>query len=455
MNAYITVGALRRPTSRRTLRTMALAAVAALALAACNPDEALEVQDPDVVRPGDLNDKSGLASLRNGVIGSFQVAYSGGGDQSNFGHEGIIQLGGLFSDELINAETFTDRINIDRRNVTAANGSMVLNYLELSRARAAADDAARRYEELDPNTAGHAEMLALAGMTYVLFGEHFCSGVPFSTIDENENLVYGEPQTRDELFNAAVAKFDDAITVGTAAGNNNLVNLARIGRGRALVNLARWADAATTVAAVPTSFSYDIEHSTNTDRQRNGIWHYAFNNGAFSLANREGGVGLNYATSNDPRVAAFNTGTVGFDSETPLIISLLYDEATTPAPLATGVEARLIQAEAQLRAGNGAGMVTSLNQLRSAAGLGPVADPGTQVGREDLLFRERAFWLYLTAHRLGDMRRLVRQYGRTATSVYPQGEYFKGGNYAPSLVLPISADERNNPNFQGCLDTNA
>ena len=95
MNAYTTIGALRRPTPRRTLRAMALAAVAALALAACNPDEALEVQDPDVVRPGDLNDKSGLASLRNGVIGSFQVAYAGGGDQSNFGHEGIIQLGGL------------------------------------------------------------------------------------------------------------------------------------------------------------------------------------------------------------------------------------------------------------------------------------------------------------------------------------------------------------------------
>jgi hypothetical protein len=454
MNAYTTVGALRRPTPGRVFRGMALAVIAALALAACNPDEALEVEDPDVVRPGDLNDKSALASLRNGVIGSFQVAYSGGGDQSNFGHEGIIQLGGLFSDELINAETFTDRINIDRRNVTAANGSMVAMYLDLSRARAAADDAARRYEELDPNTAGHAEMLALAGMTYVLFGEHFCSGVPFSQIDANENLVYGEPQTREELFNAAVAKFDDAITVATAAGDNNLVNLARVGRGRALVNLARWADAATAVATVPTSFSYDIEHSTNTDRQRNGIWHYAFNNGAFSVADLEGGVGLDYASSNDPRVDAFNTGTVGFDSETPLIISLLYDEATTPTPLATGVEARLIQAEAQLRAGNGAGMVTSLNLLRAAAGLGSVADPGSQVGREDLLFRERAFWLYLTAHRLGDMRRLVRQYGRTATTVYPQGEYFKGGDYSTNLVLPVSADERNNPNFQGCLDTN-
>ena len=34
------------------------------------------------------------------------------------------------------------------------------------------------------------------------------------------------------------------------------------------------------------------------------------------------------------------------------------------------------------------------------------------------LFRERAFWLWGTAHRLGDMRRLIRHYGRTEASVH-------------------------------------
>jgi len=60
--------------------------------------------------------------------------------------------------------------------------------------------------------------------------------------------------------------------------------------------------------------------------------------------------------------------------------------------------------------------------------------------------------LYLTAHRTGDLRRLVRQYGRPVASVYPSGAYFKGGVYGSDYVIPVSADERNNPRFQGCID---
>ena len=44
--------------------------------------------------------------------------------------------------------------------------------------------------------------------------------------------------------------------------------------------------------------------------------------------------------------------------------------------------------------------------------LAALADPGTPAAREDLMFRERAFWLFGTGHRLGDMRRMIRQYGR-------------------------------------------
>jgi hypothetical protein len=36
-------------------------------------------------------------------------------------------------------------------------------------------------------------------------------------------------------------------------------------------------------------------------------------------------------------------------------------------------------------------------------------------------------WMYLTIHRWGDMRRLIRQYGRTQDKVFPTGTYFKGG----------------------------
>jgi starch-binding outer membrane protein, SusD/RagB family len=89
-----------------------------------------------------------------------------------------------------------------------------------------------------------------------------------------------------------------------------------------------------------------------------------------------------------------------------------------------------------------------------AAPLPDLADPGDAAARVDLTFQERALWLYLTSHRLGDLRRLVRQYGRDAEAVFPTGEHHKG-QYGTDVNLPISGTERNNPNFQQCLDRDA
>ena len=38
-----------------------------------------------------------------------------------------------------------------------------------------------------------------------------------------------------------------------------------------------------------------------------------------------------------------------------------------------------------------------------------------------LFFREKAFWTFGRGQRLGDERRLVRQYGRTQDQVFPVG----------------------------------
>ncbi|HLA13508.1 MAG TPA: hypothetical protein VJZ25_00660, partial [Gemmatimonadaceae bacterium] len=83
------------------------------------------------------------------------------------------------------------------------------------------------------------------------------------------------------------------------------------------------------------------------------------------------------------------------------------------------------------------------------------AIPITTTERENLLFKERAYSMWFTSHRLGDMRRLIRQYGRNSESVFPTGTYFKGGNYGPDVNVIISLDEKNNPSFTGCLDRNA
>jgi hypothetical protein len=91
------------------------------------------------------------------------------------------------------------------------------------------------------------------------------------------------------------------------------------------------------------------------------------------------------------------------------------------------------------------------------AAMGPLPrfDTLSVVGRQDLHFKERELWLWLTAHRLGDLRRLARApYNRPPESVFPSGPYFKGGVYGTDYNFPVPFDETNNPNFAHCIDRN-
>ena len=435
-------------TRRALLGTLLLAA-------ACNPNQALDVKDIDVVSPGQLNDKSALPTLRNGVLSTFQLAFSGGADLANGGHEGQATMSGLLGDEFLNAESFPDRISVDQRDIIPSNLSLVALFLDLSRARATADFASSQYNKLDAGADGQSEVLSLAGFSYVLFGENYCSGVPFSTIDAGGNITYGDPQTRDEVLQIAVAKFDSAITIATAQEDADLLNLARVGKARALLDLNQADAAATAASEVPGSFQYLVRSSSNSLRQNNGIWNYTANTFAFSVPEREGGNGLPYITANDPRLDVVVTGQLGFDRATPFNLQLKYPDQQSNVVLASGIEARLIEAEAQFRAGTPGPAIATLNALRAFAGLDPLVDPGTDIERTNLLFQERAFWMWGTAHRLGDMRRLVRQYSRTEDTVFPIGEYHKGGEYGSDVNFPVSSDERNNPKFTGCIDRSA
>ena len=138
---------------------------------------------------------------------------------------------------------------------------------------------------------------------------------------------------------------------------------------------------------------------------------------------------------------------------------MLTTGAATPTVLANGTEARLIEAEATLRAGDAATWLSTLNGLRAtqiSPALAPLVDPGTANARIDLQFRERAFWLFATGHRLGDLRRLVRQYGRPTETVFPTGAYRAGRVCGPDVNIAMpNVSETRNPNYKGCLDRNA
>lgn len=462
-------------TSRRSLGV--LLTTLSVTLAGCDIDKTLAVKDPDVANPTSLNDVTVLPTLRASTISDLQVAMGAGGE------DGVITEGALLTDEFIWAETFPTRGEMDQRNTNPINGTLSTIYNSLQRARATADRTSAAYYKLNPTVIQKSEVQAIAAFTYILLAEMYCNGVPVSDFDVNAGtFVLGTPQTTTQLFTTALAKLDSAL-VGvdvTAAGNASVVNLIRVGRGRALLNLNRTADAAAAVALVPTSYKYVLFHSENTARQNNGVFLPTLNFPRFSVSGNEGINGLRFRLdSADVRVYAPRgrglalSPAVGADNLTPMFLQTKYASRSAPIQFADGVEARLIEAEHLARTGGA--YLPVLNALRASlptlitatpgpstlllapppvAALPDLTAPATADAQIDQVFQERAYWLFLTGHRLGDMRRLIKHVGRGAETVFPTGTYFKGGTYGVDVNYPVPFQETNNPNFTQCLDRN-
>lgn len=438
---------MRLPSRNRRIGRLAGAVVLG---AAC--DSLLDVDNPDIIEPGGLETAQGAVAQYAGALGDFAVAHDGGGAPQ--GASGMLLMSGLFTDEYRFTWTPPELMDLDRTDVLRENTVIRSTYLALHRARVAAERAATALT----NTIGGddvrvGEMYALAAATYIVIGEHYCSGAPFSnTVDGT--IEYGGPLPTEQIMNEALVRLETASASGAA--DPRIQSLISVLRARAYVNQGRFPEAASAVAGVPTAFEYRIEHDAGNVRTQNRMKEYIFDLGFMSVSDLESGAGLDFATAGDPRVVVDHAGISPLDGETPHVRLLAYGDAGAPVVLASGVEARLIEAEAALQANDIGRWISALDAARAPFGLAGVADPGSRAAREDLMMRERAFALFSTGHRLGDMRRLVRQYGRQRTDVFPSGAYHKDNlTRGDQMSFVIPASEENNPNFSaGDCDPN-
>jgi hypothetical protein len=333
------------------------------------------VDDPDIIT--DASSASGAIALRNGVLLRFAQATSGG--------ESLFLMGGLLSDEWRSGDTFEQRNTTDQRSVLETNSFLGGQLRAINRVRVEGRSAIDALRTFAPTPAANIGlMFAVGAFTTNLAGEHYCNGIPFSSLDENRDVIFGSPITIDEAFTLAIQLADSALQFTAGAGGAEVAGLASVVKGRALLNQGNFAAAAAAVASVATDFEFDVTHSLNTNDNQN--WSLNTSARRYVVGNLDGGNGLDFVTANE---------------------------------------------------------------------LAPLTDPGSTTAREDLLFRERAFWMFGTGHRLGDLRRLIRQYNRGSETVFPTGAFAKGGNFGADVNLPISQDETNNPNFSQCLDRNA
>jgi len=295
-----------------------------------------------------------------------------------------------------------------------------------------------------------AQLYAIRGYAALQIAEDICPGFPLNDVTSNNEPLFSGPLTTDSALALASAQLDSAIKY--VKDSVRVAVLARVAKGRALLDQGRYAEAAAVVASVPTDSVYQTDGNSNAiyTNMRVGRWSRGGANRA--VGEREGGNGLPFVSANDPRIPIAVGGPMATNMADTLFITTKYVSSTAPLILASGIEARLVQAEAALNAGD-ATWIDQLNALRAPLGLATLVEPSTTTGKVDLLYRERAFWLYLTGRRLGDLRRLIQHYGRNAETVFPTGPFYAGGTYGTATAIPfVFAGERlSNPHIAaGC-----
>jgi hypothetical protein len=359
---------------------------------------------------------------------------------------GQIALNGALSDELTSSGTLSGGEAVDRRSAGPNNPLLGRAYQDLQQARRSAEAVALRDQGTD--LFGAAEAYLHAGMAYIHLAEDYCSGVPIRDVDAAGTITATTTLTTSELFDRSAERLTAAIALAQAAGSPALLNWARVARARARLGNNRFPEAGADAATVPLGTVKSVPAAR-------GIWNWVNSVRSYSVADVEGVNGLNYRGAGDIRVpwSRVPANAVGEDGVTPHYSTGKYASASAPVEISGGIEAELIRAEVFLQTGSPQQMLNSLNTIRASRSLPGVSDPGTTAARVELLYRERAFWLHLTGHRLGDMRRLVRQHGRAIGSVFPTGDHPKGGQYGADVALPLPLGVPDNPTNATCDPT--
>lgn len=458
--------------TRLTALAQTAVAVAATAGAAllggCNANkELLSPQTPQVISPASVNNSTAADALYAGALDRWKNSMNGNGGNT----EALWNWQALFTDELRSADTFSQRNDADQRNLQTNDGVLTPIYNNAQQARGRMRDAINALLKYDTSPLGKqhvGELYFTMGYTEMIMSESFCNGIPFG---ETAN---GVPQYSPGIKSVdgaklASARIDTALTYLTQPGDSILKWAALITKARAQVDIGDFAGAATTVATVPDNAEYDFDYTITTFDNEWWVMGPSVKRYNAGDSVSAAGIILNaipFAELNDPRVSVTNTG-VKAEDRTSVFFQVNNWGRDDPIPVVSGIDARLIQAEAKLQANDIAGMMTILNALRTTprhlgvfqiAAMPALPTPADKNTATSVFFREKALWQFERGYRMGDLRRLVRQYGRPQDQVYPAGNFARNtvpsGTYGTQVAFPVPDVERSNPLFTGCLDLN-
>ncbi|MGH9887505.1 MAG: tetratricopeptide repeat protein, partial [bacterium] len=311
-------------------------ALSVAAAVGCSTEQLTANTDPDILNIEDYNTPAGATPLRIGVIGNFTSAFDGGTDS-------FVTITGNLADEILASDTFDGRLTINARKSVEVNTEMEAVYRALHRARAGAARAATILATTAPDPKfNRGELYMYLGFSEDFFGEGWCSGVPFSS-EDGGTANFGQPLTTQQMFEAAVAHFDTALSL--ADTSKRVRYGAEIGKARALVNLGKYPEAAAAVADVPQTFSLVSGHSAGSSS--NGVWSGTTSGASrYRLSSNEGTNGLPFLSqtlAQEPRINWAASARVGFSSQFTAQPNQLKFVQYGDGVIANGIEAALIK----------------------------------------------------------------------------------------------------------------
>ncbi|MEO7458468.1 MAG: RagB/SusD family nutrient uptake outer membrane protein [Gemmatimonadaceae bacterium] len=390
-----------------------LAGISLVLGAACD----LTVTNPGPLQDDQLDTRSALPALVNGMSGDLSVALGN-----------YIDRGALATGELTEAGNFAAEqqyfIGVIRPEDVNAD------WANMQQARWSAEDGLRRMQRV-LGTAFEANVdtpraYLYAGFANRLLGENVCTGV----------IDGGAAQSDTVYFVRAESLFTRAYTIAKTLNNTTVANAALGGRASVLAWQGKWAQAVADAALVPNTFVYNAIFSTNTARENNDLANQ-------TITRRETTVfGTAYATVfKDPRTPWDTVKTTGGaiqtgqDGRTKFFRQTKYTSLGSAVPLVKGAEMLLLRAEDALRNNDIPGMTTLINQERAIYTLAAVTAPATTAAAWTLLQSERGSVTWLEGRRLWDLRR----WNAEGTNTFLNGR---------SKCIPVSTNElAANPNL--------
>lgn len=427
-----------RLTNARFRRPIHLALAVLVTGAVVGCDSFFEVRNPDIIDADTVDPIADGTIFSRSALQTFAASY---GD--------MIRHTAWFSNEAWVGDTFPTRNEFGRRAVDDRNGTFLNEvWVPLTRAIAQGEQAVdvltgEPGQELN---VARAAMTSAFGLT--LMGEAFCEGTFRQAGNEPGPLM-----TPQELLQAAVSRYDQAIQMAQGASGaeaTNILSASRVGKGRALLQLGQGSEAISAVQGVAADFEYSlpfVDDPGNRNRLGNGVYFFSAGGSreSFVVPPHYREIGQDFTGDpadppGDPRIQFFDPGRDGQDNTLRLWSQLKYPNWAAPIRLASGLEARYIEVEARNDATE---MLAFVNERRAAGGQAPY-DGGDVLGAL-MDQRSRDFWL--ESKRMGDWRRN----GDAVPNILPTGDnYYKPevGTVFDQTCFPLPFNERNdNPNI--------